>query len=99
MTSAASAICGSMASSARSLSVLAMLTAIILSDGCHLPTTDRRLLTAATKDAFSLLAEDGPKGPLEPRHWSVNLLRLRPERILVRERGVEIVTQSYFDGG
>ncbi len=85
--------------SLRTCLALSVLTTVGLADGCHRSVIDHAGLTAATHDSLALLATRSANRSLPPHQWPAGIMALRPERIIVRDRVVEIVAQSYFDGG
>ncbi len=82
--------------------MFAALTSIILSDGCHRPTLDQTELAAIRSGAVRLMQMQAR----QPSHdnpastdWPIPIQRLRPDRVIVRQQSVDIITTPWFDGG
>ncbi len=88
--------------SLRTRLALLLLTTIVLADGCHRPTLDHSELAAIRSGAVRLMRMQAT----QPSHdepasddWPIAIQQLRPDRVIVRQQSVYIITTSWFDGG
>jgi hypothetical protein len=86
------------------LVVLAAIAPLAMTNGCHAPVIDQAQLRAVRLAAGGLMTSHPAKPPLHYQNvsqsqWPQAIADLKPERVVVREWGVDIVTKSYFDGG
>lgn len=79
------------------------LSALLLSAGCQRPTGDPATLAAVRIEAQDL-KKAYPIGARQvrdvaPSHWPPAIAGLHPKQVTIYATGVDILTQSGFDGG
>lgn len=82
----------------------ATLVAVLTLGGCNRPESDPEKLEAIHAEAQKLMTTHPPEQPGNPRmvpktQWPRAIASLRPEKVTVHSRGVDITIKAGFDGG